>query len=102
MVKTQFEFIDKGDFYKLYQNIKDKSYWRLNCDGGSHRTRFLVSLKSIENWVEYDPRELAIELLKKNRGVTGQKCTWKDCYRNTLSDMAICAHHAYTEMGLIG
>lgn len=98
-IESEFELIDRKDWYRLYRNKKDNSYWRLD-EWDKYQEQFFVRLESIENWAAYDDKELRIELLKQNRGTADVKCTWKDCQKKALTDMAICEFHAYTEMGL--
>lgn len=98
-IKSEFELIDRKGWYRLYRNKKDKSYWRLD-EWDKYQEQFFVRLESTDNWTEYNDQNLRIELLKKHRGTTDQKCTWKDCEKNALTNMAICEFHAYTEMGL--
>ena len=98
-IESEFEFIDRKDWYRLYRNKKDNSYWRLD-EWDKYQEQFFVRLESTDNWTEYNDQNLRIELLKKHRGTTDQKCTWKDCDKNALTKMVICEFHAYTEMGL--
>lgn len=98
-IESDFELIDRKDWYRLYRNKKDNSYWRLD-EWDKYQEQFFVRLESTENWTSYDDKELRMELLKQHRGTTDKKCTWKDCDRKALTDMAICEYHAYTEMGL--
>lgn len=98
-LESEFELIDRKDWYRLYRNKTDSSYWRLD-EWDKYQQQFLVRLESTENWTEYDDQKLRIGLLKKYRGTTDQKCSWKGCENNALNEMAICEFHAYTEMGL--
>ncbi|WP_026954368.1 hypothetical protein [Algoriphagus vanfongensis] len=98
-IKSEFELIDRKDWYRLYRNKKDNSYWRLD-EWDKYQEQFFVRLNSFENWSTYDDKELRMGLLKQHRGTTDQICTWNDCDRKTLTDMALCEFHAYTEMGL--
>jgi hypothetical protein len=98
-IESDFELIDRKDWYRLYRNKKDNSYWRLD-KWDKYQEQFFVRLESTENWTSYDDKELRMELLKQHRGTKDKKCTWKDCDRKALTDIAICEYHAYTEMGL--
>lgn len=98
-IESEFELIDRKDWYKLYQNKKDNSYWRLD-EWDKNQEQFFVRLESTENWTAYDDTELRMELLKQHRGITDQNCTFKNCDRKALTGMVICEFHAYTEMGL--
>ena len=99
IIESEFELVDQKNWYRLYRNIKDNSFWRLD-EWDKYQEQFFVRLESTDNWTEYDDQNLRIELLKKYRGTTNQKCTWKGCNKNALTEMAICEFHAYTEMGL--
>jgi len=98
-IESEFELIDRKEWYRLYRNKKDNSYWRLD-EWDKYQEQFFVRLESAENWTAYDDKELRMKLLKQNRGTTDINCIWKDCHRKALTDMAICEFHAYTEMGL--
>jgi hypothetical protein len=98
-IESEFELIDRKDWCRLYRNKTENSYWRPN-ELDKYQEQFFVRLESTENWATYDVKELRMELLKKHHGTTDKKCTWKDCERKALSDLAICEFHAYTEMGL--
>ncbi len=98
-IESEFELIDRKDWYRLYRNKKDNSYWRLD-EWDKYQEQFFVRLESTDNWIAYDDNELRMELLKQNRGTIEKKCTWKDCDRMALTDMTICEFHAYTEIGL--
>ena len=99
IIESEFELIDQKDWHRLYRNKTDNSFWRLD-EWDKYQEQFFVRLESTDNWTEYDDRNLRIELLKKYRGTTDEKCTWKGCDKNALTEMAICEFHAYTEMGL--
>lgn len=99
IIESEFELIDQKNWYRLYLNITDNSFWRLD-EWDKYQEQFFVRLESTDNWTEYDDQNLRIELLKKHRGTINKKCTWKDCDKNALTEMAICEFHAYTEMGL--
>ena len=98
-IELEFELIDRKNWYILYRNKTDNSYWRLD-EWDKYQEQFFVRLESTENWTEYDDQKLRMKLLKKHRGTTDQICSWKDCDNNALTEMAICEFHAYTEMGL--
>jgi hypothetical protein len=98
-IESEFELIEGKDWYKLYQNKVDNSYWRLDV-WDKYQEQFFVRLESTENWTEYDDQKLRMELLKSHRGMTDQICAWKNCEKKALNEMAICEFHAYTEMGL--
>ena len=99
IIESKFDLVDQKNGYRLYRNIKDNSFWRLN-EWDKYQEQFFVWLETTDNWTEYDDQNLRIELLKKYRGTTNQKCTWKGCNKNALTEMAIFEFHAYTEMGL--
>ena len=99
IIESEFELVDQKNWYRLYRNITDNSFWRLD-EWGKYQEQFFVRLESTKNWTEYDGQKLRMELLKAYRGTTDQKCAWKDCDKNALIEMAICEFHAYTEMGI--
>lgn len=99
IIQSEYELIDRKDWYLLYRNKKDNSFWRLD-EWDKYQEQFFVRLDSTENWTSYDDKELRMDLLKTSRGTTDKKCNWKDCDRNALTNMVICEFHAYTEMGL--
>ena len=98
-IESEFELIDRKNWYILYQNKADKSYWRLD-EWDKHQEQFFVRLETKENWTKYNDQNLRMELLKKYRGTTDQKCSWKGCDKHSLNELAICEFHAYNEMGL--
>ncbi|WP_299112175.1 hypothetical protein [uncultured Winogradskyella sp.] len=98
-IESDFELIDRKGWYILYRNKTDNSYWRLD-EWDKLQEQFFIRLESSENWTELIYEKLKMELLKSNRGTSNQKCSWKDCERNALTEMAICEFHAYTEMGI--
>ena len=59
-----------------------------------------LKIDSLENWAEFDDKDLRIELLKEFRGLSNEKCKWKDCSRKALNNLVFCEQHAYTEMGI--
>ena len=98
-IESDFDFIDKKSWYRLYQNKDDKSFWRFE-EFDKYQTQVFVKLESCENWEDYDDQDLKIELLKENRGLSNEKCKWKDCDRKALNSLVFCELHAYTEMGI--
>lgn len=98
-IDTDFELIEKKDWYRLYQNKADKSFWRLD-EWDKYQVQMFVKLKSVENWIEFNDKDLRIELLKKGRGLSNEKCNWKDCNKKAINNLAFCELYAYTEMGI--
>ncbi|PIY12270.1 MAG: hypothetical protein COZ18_02485 [Flexibacter sp. CG_4_10_14_3_um_filter_32_15] len=98
-IDSDFELIEKKDWYKLYQNKADKSFWRLD-EWDKLQVQMFVKLVTIENWTEFDDKDLRIELLKKSRGLSIEKCNWKDCNKKALNNFVFCELHAYKEMGI--
>ncbi|MGQ7947149.1 hypothetical protein [Flavobacterium sp. WC2509] len=98
-IDSDFELIEKKDWYRLYQNKTDKSFWRLD-EWDKYQVQTFVKLKSVENWTEFNDEDLKIELLKKSRGLSIEKCNWKDCSKKALNNLVFCELHAYTEMGI--
>jgi hypothetical protein len=96
-IESEFELIEKKDWYKLYENKNDKSFWRLD-EWDKYQVQIFVKIDSLENWAEFDDKDLRIELLKEFRGLSNEKCKWKDCSRNALNNLVFCEQHAYTEM----
>ncbi|THD67435.1 hypothetical protein E7Z59_07165 [Robertkochia marina] len=99
LIESQFELIDCRNWYRLYRNKLDNSFWRLD-EVDKYQEQFFVRLESSENWTEYDDQSLRIELLKKHRGTSSKKCTWEGCDKNALNEMLICEFHAFKEMGV--
>jgi hypothetical protein len=98
-IKTDFELIDDKGWYQLYQHKIDKTFWRLD-KWDKYQEQFFIHLDSYDNWIDFDAKELQIELLLKTRGLTNKKCIWKDCDRLSLQGLVYCARHAYEEMGI--
>jgi hypothetical protein len=98
-IVSEFELIEKKSWYKLYENKIDKSFWRLD-EWDKYQVQILVKIDSKENWTEFDDKDLRIELLKNFRGLSNEKCKWKDCSRKALNNLVFCELHAYTEMGI--
>ena len=99
IIESEFELIDQKNWYRLYQNKKDNSYWRLD-EWDKYQEQFFVKLESIEKWSEFNDKTLRIELLKKSRGLSKDKCIWKDCEKKALNKIVYCENHAYNEMGI--
>jgi hypothetical protein len=98
-INTDFELIEKKEWYLLYQNKTDKTYWRLD-QYDKLQQQYFVKVDNLERWEDFDDKELRIELLKKTRGVIKEKCMWSQCERNRLKDLVYCERHAYEEMGI--
>ena len=98
-IQSDFELIEKKDWYKLYQNKDDKSFWRLD-EWDKLQVQVFVRIESAESWSEYDDQNLRMELLKRERGLSNEKCKWKDCDRKALNNLVFCELHAYIEMGI--
>ena len=98
-IRNDFILIDDKDWYQLYQYKIDKTYWRLD-KWDKYQEQFFVRLGSPDHWIEFNAKELRIELLLKTRGITSNKCIWKDCGRLSLKGLVYCERHAYEEMGL--
>ena len=99
IIESEFDLIEKKSWYRLYQNKEDKSFWRLD-EWDKYQVQLFVKLESIENWSEYNDQNLRINLLKENRGLSQEKCKWKDCNKKALNNLVFCELHAYTEMGI--
>ena len=99
IIESEFDLIEKKSWYRLYQNKEDKSFWRLD-EWDKYQVQLFVKLESIENWSEYNDQDLRINLLKENRGLSQEKCKWKDCNKKALNNLVFCELHAYTEMGI--
>lgn len=98
-IEANFVLIDQKDWHKLYQNLSDNSFWRLDI-WDKYQEQFFVKLESSEKWFEYNDQELRIEWLKNSRGTTNKTCIWKDCNKYSLKGILFCEFHAYTEIGL--
>jgi hypothetical protein len=99
LITTDFDVLDEKNWYELYQNKNDKSYWRLD-KSDKYQQRMFVRLESKENWVDLDDKELRIGLLLKKRDVSEQRCIWNSCNKPALLDLAYCERHAYEEFGI--
>lgn len=84
IIESEFELIDQKNWYRLYQNKTDNSFWRLD-EWDKNQVQFFIRLGSKENWSEFNDRTLRMELLKKSRGTSEENCSWKDCERNALN-----------------
>lgn len=98
-IESDFELIDKKDWYRLYRNKTDNSFWRLD-EWDKYQEQIFVKLETTENWTEFNDRFLKIDLLKKSRGLSTEKCVWKDCNKLSLNKLAYCEYHAFEEMGI--
>jgi hypothetical protein len=99
IIKTDFTLIDDKSWYQLYQHKIDKTFWRLD-KWDKYQKQIFVQIDKPDNWIEFDDKELRIELLLKTRGLTCNKCIWKDCDRLSLQGLVYCERHAYEEMGI--
>ncbi len=99
IIESEFELVDQKNWYRLYKNKKDNSFWRLD-EWDKYEEQFFVKLETSEKWFEFDDEALRIEFLKKSRGVSTRKCIWKDCNKNALSKLVYCENHAYKKMGI--
>jgi len=98
-IESDFDHIEKKGWYRLYQNKLDKSFWRLD-EWDKYQVQIFVKLESVKNWEELDDKGLRMELLKEFRGLSNEKCKWKDCSRKALNNLVFCEIHAYKEMGI--
>ena len=99
IIESEFELIDQKNWYRLYKNKTNDSFWRLD-EFDKYQEQFFVILESSEKWFEFNDKTLRIELLKRSRGLSKEKCIWKDCENNALNKIAYCENHAYNEMGI--
>lgn len=99
LVTADFDLVDEKDWYELYQNKADKTYWRLD-KWDKYQERMFVRLDSKINWADVEDKELRIELLLNTRGVSDHKCIWASCNKPALQDLAYCELHAYEECGI--
>ena len=93
-IKSDFELIEKKDWFSLYRSKLDSSFWRLD-EWDKYQEQFFTRIESVENWIEYNDFELRIQWLEKSRGTAVRKCSWENCDRSALANMAICAYHFY-------
>lgn len=98
-IKSDFELIENKGWFLLYENKIDKSLWRLD-QWDKDQVQIFVKIESEKNWMEFDDKELRIELLKKFRGLSDEKCKWINCDKSALNNLVFCEIHAYTEMGI--
>jgi hypothetical protein len=54
--------VDDKDWYQLYQHKTNKTYWRLD-KWDKYQEQFFVRLDKTDNWIDFDDKELRIELL---------------------------------------
>lgn len=99
ILPTDFDLIDKKDWFKLYRKKADGSFWRLD-EWDKYQERFFVRLPSIENWNKFNDKNLRIELLLRTRGTSTENCIWKDCNKLSLNGIVYCEVHALGEMGI--
>ncbi len=98
IIESEFELVDQKNWYRLYKNKKDNSFWRLD-EWDKYVKQFLVKLETSEKWFEFNDENLRIEFLKNSRGVSNKKCIWKGCEKNALNKLVYCENHAY-KMGV--
>jgi len=98
-IKTDFDLIDDKNWYQLYQNKIDKTFWRLE-KWDKNQEQIFVRLDTSDNWIEFDDKEFRIILLLKSRGISDKKCIWKDCNKSSIQGLVYCERHAYEEMGI--
>ena len=98
-IESDFEFIERKNWYLLYRNKKNNSFWRLD-EWDKYQIQMFVKLESKENWAEYKDQDLRVNFLLKQRGVSNDKCKWKNCNKKALNNLVFCELHAYTEMGI--
>jgi hypothetical protein len=98
-IESEFELIDQKNWYRLYRNKTDNSFWRLD-EWDKYQEQFFIKLESIEKWFEFNDKSLRIELLKKSRGLSKEKCIWKDCDKIALNKIVYCENHAFNEIGI--
>ena len=55
-IESEFELIEKKDWYKLYENKNDKSFWRLD-EWDKYQVQIFVKIESLENWAEFDDKD---------------------------------------------
>ena len=99
IIESQFEFTCKKGWFSLYKSKEDNSFWRLDL-WDKFQTQIFLKLFTIENWDEFDDKNLRVGLLKKHRGLSDATCIWKDCNKKALNDIFYCELHAYNEMGI--
>lgn len=97
-IRTEFELVEEKGWYELYKNLSDKTFWRLD-KWDKYQEQFFVRVDNVENWEEFDDKELRVQLLLKTRGTTDSKCIWNGCNNKTLIGLVYCERHAY-EFGI--
>jgi hypothetical protein len=98
-IQNEFVLIEEKDWYELYQNKADNSFWRLDKFDRLQQKCF-VKLYSIDNWENFNDKDFRIELLAKSRGLSDKNCIWKNCNNQSLNGLVYCCKHAYEEMGI--
>lgn len=99
IIQSGFELVEKKDWYELYINKSDNSFWRLDS-WDKYQERFFLRLNSKEDWAEFDGKELIMGLLLETSGTSEEVCAWKDCKNSAINGLAYCFQHAYEEVGI--
>jgi hypothetical protein len=99
IIESEFELVEQKNWYRLYRNTTNNSFWRLD-EWDKYQIQFFVRLETKEDWTEFDDRNLRMGLLKRTRGLSNKKCVWKDCNKTALKEIVYCEYHAYNEIGL--
>ncbi len=99
IIVSDFDIIDDKGWYLLYKHRADGTFWRLD-KWDKYQVQCFVRLDTSECWVDFDDKELRIELLSKTRGLSNDTCIWGGCTMFALRGLAYCALHAYEKMGI--
>lgn len=98
-IKTDFDLIEDKNWYQLFQHKIEKTFWRLD-KYDKYQEQFFVRLDTSDNWINFDDKELRIDLLLRTRGVSDNKCIWNSSNKLSLNGLTYCEKHAYNEIGI--
>lgn len=99
LIHNRFELVDEKDWFELYVDKSDNSFWRLDV-WDKYQEQFFIKLNSKENWTEFDGKYLMMNFLLESRGTSDELCFWKGCQESALNGLAYCVKHAYEEVGI--
>ncbi|MFL5740218.1 MAG: hypothetical protein ACJ75B_08370 [Flavisolibacter sp.] len=99
LLDNEFILVETAPWYRLYKHKANGTLWRLD-ERDKYQEQYFVRIDDYANWKDFNATELQIELLKKERGITGKECSWSLCANKALKGLVFCERHAYLEMGV--